>query len=139
MCARVTTVFSRLLTPSHAFSRLLTPSHAFPRLLTPSHAVSRGCTGLYVKQAQVAAQTLGCAMGLVSVEDVTSRVSTGSTGGSTTSEGNAASVRLAGLNLKLRLASGCCLLLLAAASLLPRAAQSCCELPGCCLVAAACC
>ena len=51
--------------------------------------------GLYVKQAQVAALTLGVDVALVSVEPVTSKLSTGPTGGSTTSEGNAASVRLA--------------------------------------------
>jgi xanthine dehydrogenase molybdopterin-binding subunit B len=51
--------------------------------------------GLYVKQAQVAAQTLGVDISLVRVDGVTSKVSTAPTGGSTTSEANAASVRLA--------------------------------------------
>lgn len=51
--------------------------------------------GLNVKQAQCAALTLGVPIELVKVSGVTSKVSTGSTGGSTTSEGNVASVRLA--------------------------------------------
>ena len=51
--------------------------------------------GLNVKQAQVAAQTLGCDVSDVTIDVVSSNMSTLPTGGSTTSEGNAASVRLA--------------------------------------------
>ena len=59
--------------------------------------------GLNIKQAQVAALTLGCDLNLIVVDGVSSHVSTGVTGGSTTSEGNAASVRLACEALKEKL------------------------------------
>uniref|UniRef100_A0A7S3K188 FAD-binding PCMH-type domain-containing protein n=1 Tax=Aureoumbra lagunensis TaxID=44058 RepID=A0A7S3K188_9STRA len=64
------------------------------------HSGSELGQGINVKQAQVAAQTLGCDLSVISVAPVSSRISTLPTGGSTTSEGNAASVRLACEKLK---------------------------------------